>query len=305
LGRCSDMAVMNVSYLTVRGQILSETRNGVESDYIPDPLGSTAALIGASQTITDTFSWWPFGEQRSHTGSSVTPFGYGGTLGYYTDLVSGRLYVRANTLRPEITRWQSVDPFWPSVSAYAYVNGDPVGYLDPMGTDSYGEIGGCSSLIDEWNNPQCQYAQQLAYQYLKLHFKDKDAKILSQVMSCIAAGESGCKPTDGQAHGRWAEQKDRGLYSICSDQWCRWGNGSDFDDKCYDANKNTRTAVNMIVWLFQNNSGTIAHRLCAFGVLYCKDRIAGGEEAQNAKTMCCLQAKGLLGIYKDKPPQPL
>ena len=34
-----------VNYLTVDGEILSETRDGVERDYLPDPLGSTAALL--------------------------------------------------------------------------------------------------------------------------------------------------------------------------------------------------------------------------------------------------------------------
>lgn len=33
------------SYLVIDGEIISETRNGVEADYIPDPLGSTVALI--------------------------------------------------------------------------------------------------------------------------------------------------------------------------------------------------------------------------------------------------------------------
>ncbi len=59
------------SYLTAKGEILSETRNGVESNYIPDPLGSTAALLDSNQTITDTYLWWPFGEQRSHIGASI------------------------------------------------------------------------------------------------------------------------------------------------------------------------------------------------------------------------------------------
>ena len=76
-------------------------------------------------------------------------------------------------------------------------------------------------------------------------------------------------------------------------------------DNCYNARSNTQTAVTMILWLFHKNSGTIAKRLCPFGVLYCKGRIEGGEAAQNPKTMCCLQAKGLLNIYRDKPPEPL
>ena len=59
---------MRVSYLSVEGEILSETRNGVERDYLPDPLGSTAALLDSSQTKTDTYFYWPYGETRSHTG---------------------------------------------------------------------------------------------------------------------------------------------------------------------------------------------------------------------------------------------
>ncbi len=35
-----------VSYLTIDGEVISETRNGVERDYLPDPLGSTVAGLG-------------------------------------------------------------------------------------------------------------------------------------------------------------------------------------------------------------------------------------------------------------------
>ena len=121
------------SYLTVNGEILSETRSGVESDYIPDPQGSTAALTNSSQTITDTFTWWPYGEERTHTGSSLTPFGYLGTLGYYADDASGRVYVRANILLPNQTRWLSVDRIRPSMRPYAYVRARPTVMVDPSG----------------------------------------------------------------------------------------------------------------------------------------------------------------------------
>ncbi len=77
-----------VTYETVNGEILSETRDGVERDYLPDPLGSTSALLDSSQNKTDTFSYWPYGEVRSRTGSTPTPFGYVGTFGYYTDAPS-------------------------------------------------------------------------------------------------------------------------------------------------------------------------------------------------------------------------
>lgn len=121
------------SYLTLEGEILSETRSGVESDYIPDPQGSTAALIDSSQVITDTFTWWPYGEQRSHVGSSVTPFGYQGTSGYFTDSSSNRIYVEKRVLRPTLTRWQTVDRKWPSQRPYNYVASSPSTLIDPSG----------------------------------------------------------------------------------------------------------------------------------------------------------------------------
>ncbi len=70
-----------VSYLNIDGEIVSETRNGVVSDYIPDPLGSTAKLVNDSMQVTDTFEYWPYGEVKSHIGSNPTPFQFGGTLG--------------------------------------------------------------------------------------------------------------------------------------------------------------------------------------------------------------------------------
>jgi len=129
------------SYLVVGGEIISETRNGVKSDYIPDPLGSTAALINASGTITDTFTYWPYGQVRSHVGSSVTPFSFVGTLGYYADVVSGRLYVRARVYVPNLTRWLTVDPLWPAESSCVYVDSNPISLIDPTGTT------GCPSNV--------------------------------------------------------------------------------------------------------------------------------------------------------------
>ena len=119
------------SYLTWEGEILSETRSGVESDYLPDPLGSTSALLNSSQVKTDTFSWWPYGEQRSHLGTSTTSFGYLGTLGYYK--TSGGIYNQTRSLRPDFTSWNVVSLLWPSQFSYAYVRGRPTVLVDDTG----------------------------------------------------------------------------------------------------------------------------------------------------------------------------
>lgn len=120
------------SSLTVDGEILAETRGGADRDYLPDPLGSTAALLDESQAMTDAFAYWPYGEERSRTGSTPTPFTYVGTLGYYRDQ-AGRLYVRARTYLTKHARWLTVDPLWPTESAYRYGNADPTIFIDPSG----------------------------------------------------------------------------------------------------------------------------------------------------------------------------
>jgi len=63
-------------YTVIDGEILSENRAGVKRDYVPDPLGSTLALLDSTQTQTDTFSYYPYGEVASRTGTTATPFQY-------------------------------------------------------------------------------------------------------------------------------------------------------------------------------------------------------------------------------------
>ncbi len=119
-------------YLTVDGEILSEKRGAAKSDYLPDPLGSTAALLNSSQTKTDSYTYWPYGEERTSSGSTPTPFRYVGTLGYRKD-DSSRTYVRARVLNPGRARWMTMDPLWPRQSAYGYCYADPIGATDMLG----------------------------------------------------------------------------------------------------------------------------------------------------------------------------
>ena len=121
-----------VSYLTIDGEVISETRNGVERDYLPDPLGSTAALLDSTQTKTDTFSYWPYGEERTTTGSTGTTYRFVGTLGYRKE-TSSRTYVRARHYRTDQARWITRDPLWPDESPFEYVSGTPINRIDPTG----------------------------------------------------------------------------------------------------------------------------------------------------------------------------
>jgi RHS repeat-associated protein len=124
---------MSATYLTMNGMIVHENRDGVQRDYVPDTLGSTAALVDNTQTITDRWEYWPYGEVSKRTGTSSTRFTFVGLLGYVKDILDKLLYVRARHLKPDLARWQTVDPLWPDEPLYGYAQANPVSHTDPSG----------------------------------------------------------------------------------------------------------------------------------------------------------------------------
>lgn len=124
---------MSVVYTNFCGMVVSETRSGVERDYVPDTLGSTAALVDNSESITDRWEYWPYGEVSRRIGTSPTPFTYVGMLGYFKDLLDKLFYVRARHLTPDLARWLTVDPLWPKQPAFRYARANPINLVDPSG----------------------------------------------------------------------------------------------------------------------------------------------------------------------------
>ena len=126
---------LSVTYNVVNGVILSETRGGVDTIFVPDTNGSLVECRDASGNKTYSAEYWPYGEVQTETGSKANPWGFGGLVGYLRDL-GNLLYVRARHLRVDLGRWQTTDPLWPGEQAYGYVSGSPVYHLDPLGLSS-------------------------------------------------------------------------------------------------------------------------------------------------------------------------
>jgi RHS repeat-associated protein len=135
---------MKARYTVVNGEIIAEKRNGVRKLYVPDALGSTVALLDNTQTPTDTFTYWRYGEVNTRTGTTATPFQFVGTQGYHSD-TSGKTYVRARYLDSQKVRWLTEDPIGLSGagwSVYVYAGNNPTAWTDPGGlrpTKDYGD----------------------------------------------------------------------------------------------------------------------------------------------------------------------
>lgn len=99
---------MSVTYTNFGGMLVHENRGGVETEYVPDTLGSVAMCRSATGTTTYTADYWPYGEVESSTGTNPSPRGFVGTLGYYSESVPGSVYVRAGTYLPNYAQWQTV-----------------------------------------------------------------------------------------------------------------------------------------------------------------------------------------------------
>jgi hypothetical protein len=106
---------MKARYIVINGEVISEKRGSNHRTYVPDANGNTVALVDDGGTVTDTFTYWPYGEVKSRTGTTPTPFQFGGTLGYY--LGETLLYVRRMAFSPPLARWLSTDPLFPIVSS--------------------------------------------------------------------------------------------------------------------------------------------------------------------------------------------
>jgi RHS repeat-associated protein len=120
------------------GNIISQNRGGVESQYHYDAQGSTLAVTDDNQNVTDTFAYSAFGEVTERTGTTEVPFQYIGQKGYYRDSLTAQYLVRRRAYEPQRARWNARDPAGElgfsglghrlprSSSLYGYCDNNPV-----------------------------------------------------------------------------------------------------------------------------------------------------------------------------------
>jgi RHS repeat-associated protein len=118
------------------GNIISQNRDGVESQFHYDAQGSTLAVTDDNQNATDTLAYTAFGELTERTGTTEVPFQYIGQKGYYTDGLTGQVMVRRRPYESNGGRWLAQDPLRIAVdriNVFAYARNSPGNATDPSG----------------------------------------------------------------------------------------------------------------------------------------------------------------------------
>jgi RHS repeat-associated protein len=135
-------------YATGLGLVARTDATG-KAYYDFDALGSTIGISGAAGTYLNTYSYSPFGEQLTATGTLSNPFCYVGQWGVVTDS-SDLQFMQARYYLPEIGRFNSPDPIdlaGGDLNLYRYVENHPTALVDPEGTLRYLAGPGDSRII--------------------------------------------------------------------------------------------------------------------------------------------------------------
>ena len=134
-------------------QVLSRTKDGQTTRYVYgvglqyevdvsgnavyyhfDHVGNTAALTNDNETVIQKYQYSPYGSILYQENDYDTPFKFSGFFGVQTDR-NGLVHMRARHYNPLIRRFINQDPigFAGGLNWYAYVNGNPISYVDPSG----------------------------------------------------------------------------------------------------------------------------------------------------------------------------
>src|SRR5262245_14293884 len=108
------------------GNVISQNRGGVESQFHFDAVGSTLAVTDENQDVTVTYAYTAYGETTEESGVASGPLRYCGRQGYHLQSTNRQYCVRRRHYSSGASRWLSLDPLadqMPLANPYFYVLG--------------------------------------------------------------------------------------------------------------------------------------------------------------------------------------
>lgn len=140
--------VLSASLLTGGvDELFSRSEAGATQGFLTDALGSTLRLTDATGGKVVDYTYEAYGKASNDNAASTNTFQYTGRENDGT----GLQFSRARYYEPRVGRFISEDPIGlvGGPNQYAYVNGDPIRFTDPMGLMGAG--GGGSATV----GPRC------------------------------------------------------------------------------------------------------------------------------------------------------
>ncbi|MDD5307578.1 MAG: hypothetical protein PHU25_09700, partial [Deltaproteobacteria bacterium] len=116
--------------------LISQSRDGADSYFHTDGLGSTRALTDGAGEATDSYTYDAYGELAASAGSTPNPYLF---TGEQRDAETGNYYLRARYYAPEAgafvngDEWAGIDVSPISWNRYLYGIANPVLNTDPSG----------------------------------------------------------------------------------------------------------------------------------------------------------------------------
>ncbi|MEX2555098.1 MAG: RHS repeat-associated core domain-containing protein [Actinomycetota bacterium] len=130
-------------------EVFTRTEGGLSTGFLADALGSTVALTDAAGSITNSYTYEPFGKATLTGAPSTNPYQFTGREADTAELN----HYRARFYSPVTGRFISEDPLefaGGSANLYAYVANSPFNLTDPFGTNPFGDLwSGIKSLASK------------------------------------------------------------------------------------------------------------------------------------------------------------
>jgi RHS repeat-associated protein len=106
--------------------------SGTPYYYVKDRLGSVIQMVSATGAIAAQYSYDPYGNRSTVSGTLASAIGY---AGYFYNAASGLDFTLNRAYDPTHARWLNRDPIGEigGINLYAYVDGNPISLSDPSG----------------------------------------------------------------------------------------------------------------------------------------------------------------------------
>lgn len=140
LGLYSDTTGSTTTYYTHlpsgTNQTIGETIGTSNYYYLTDLRGSVVKVTDISGNVQDSYTYDPYGQTLSSSGTVANPYGF---QGGYKDSSTGLYKFGERYYNPIYATWTQLDPTGQSAS-YIFAGNDPINQEDPTGTFNLGDF---------------------------------------------------------------------------------------------------------------------------------------------------------------------